>query len=100
MAKPKPKNGAVQIQGIGVAGYALAAEVLAALEARGILSHEEVANVMDSALAGLERTDAQTPHPAFRQGRIALDAQLAWWQRQRPISARKPGPTKRPPKRR
>jgi hypothetical protein len=68
---------------LGVAGYALAMELLTTLKEQELISHDEAASVIDRTLAALERTDAATPHPAFRMARQALDRQLALWQRQR-----------------
>jgi hypothetical protein len=62
-------------------------ELLSALEAGGLLSRDDGAGIIDTALAALERTDTQTPHPAFRMARRALDAQLKVWQRARPDAA-------------
>lgn len=69
---------------LGVAGYALSMELLSKLTERGFLSHDEGASIIDAALAALEATDGQTPHPTFRLARVVLDGQLAGWQRQRP----------------
>ena len=80
----EPQQNATQVLAIGVAGYAVAMELLSKLEERGLLSRDDGVGIIDSALAALERTDAQTPHPAFRVARRMLDGQLEVWQRDRP----------------
>jgi hypothetical protein len=79
-----PDQNTTQVLAIGVAGYAVAMELLSKLEERGLISRDDGAGIIDSALAALERADAQTPHPAFRMARRALDAQMKVWQRDRP----------------
>ena len=79
-----PDQNTTQVLAIGVAGYAVAMELLAKLEERGLMSRDDGAGIIDSALAALERTDVQTPHPAFRMARRVLDAQMKVWQRDRP----------------
>ena len=80
----KPEHNAAQVLAVGVAGYAVAMEMLSKLEERGVLSRDDGAGIIDAALAALERTETKTPHPAFRVARRMLDEQLKLWQRDRP----------------
>jgi hypothetical protein len=80
----EPNNETKQMLAVGVAGYAVAMETLNKLEERGVLDRNECASILDAAIAGLERTEENTPHEAFRLARHMLDRQLQLWQKERP----------------
>ena len=81
MAKPEPMEIA-QVAAMGVAAFGLALEMLLQFEKKGLITHDEGADIMDAALAGLE--GAGDAHRAFRMARTLLDGQIAGWQKHRP----------------
>lgn len=68
----------------GIAGYAVALELMSKLEERGILSRNDGAAIIDAALTGLERTAVDQSTEALALARKALDHQLKLWQQDRP----------------
>jgi hypothetical protein len=81
MAKPEPMEIA-QVAAMGVAAMAVAVEMLLQFEKKGLITDDEGVNIIDAALAGLERMGET--HRSFRMARTLLDGQLAGWQRHRP----------------
>ena len=81
MAKPEPMEIA-QVAAMGVAAMGLAIEMLLQFEKKGLITHEEGANIIDAALAGIENLGSD--HRSFRMARTLLDGQIAGWQRHRP----------------
>lgn len=73
-----------QMVSVGIAGYAVAMNTLDRLERLGVLDRNECANILDAAINDLEKTEATTPHAAFRLARQMLDRQLQLWQKDRP----------------
>lgn len=61
----------------GIAAATLMAELMGLLVAKGVLTKQEGVDVIDGALAAVERADRQFPHPAFEQARSLLEASLA-----------------------
>lgn len=63
-----------QVMALGLAGWALASQLLVELSTRKLISEDVQRELMDGALATLERGSETTPHPSYRFARQMLEA--------------------------
>lgn len=75
----KDPGGMILLDAIGVAGWALAAEVLIMLVQRDILTDKQGRRIMQGALQTIEGMDIITPNHAFKAAHDVLAGQLNGW---------------------
>jgi hypothetical protein len=67
----------------GMAGWTLAAELLAVLTKEKVLTEKQARRVIDGALRSTDHLDEQAPHPAFKVTMEILKGQIEGWDKGR-----------------
>lgn len=70
MAQASPE----QVMALGLAGWALASQILVELSTRKLISEDVQREIIDGALATLERGSVASPHPSYRPARMILES--------------------------
>lgn len=78
MAEPIPAKPEM-LAGLGIAGYAVAFELLGLLARKGIITTREGAEVIEAALSSTEEKQRETPDPALAAACELLGVHQAMW---------------------
>ena len=74
-------GGAIMLDAIGVAGWALAAELLIVLVQRGLLTDKQGRKIMRGAVQTIVDMDVIAPNMAFKAAHDVLVGQIDGWEK-------------------